>query len=183
MTMNALSSGMPAPSLGETATPLIPALGGRSLVYLAMALASVAAASWLGSAATTPQIPTWYAALNKPWFNPPTWVFPVAWTSLFALMAFGFWRILRQEAAGPDRGVAILFYLVQIAINISWSWAFFGARSPLAGLCVAVLLVLAVLLMLVSFRRIDPLAGWLQLPYLGWVSFALFLNFTIWRMN
>jgi translocator protein len=168
---------------GDTTAPLIPAASVKSLIYLVIALVVVAAASGLGSTATSAAIPTWYAQLNKPWFNPPNLAFPIAWTALFALMAFGFWRILRQEGAGPDRNIAIFFFLIQIVVNIAWSFAFFGARSPLAGIFVAVLLVLAVLLMLVSFRRIDPLAGWLQLPYLGWVSFALFLNFTIWRIN
>jgi translocator protein len=166
-----------------TASPLIPAASPRSGIFLLIALFVVAAASGLGSTATSPHIPTWYAALNKPWFNPPNWVFPVAWSTLFLLMAFGFWRVLRQVDGGQPRNTAILTFLVQILFNIGWSFAFFAARSPLAGLVVAVGLVLSVAAMVVAFRRIDPLAGNLQLPYLAWVSFALFLNFTIWRIN
>jgi translocator protein len=166
-----------------TATPLIPATSARSGIFLLIAVFIVASVSALGSAATSPVIPTWYAALNKPWFNPPNWIFPVAWTSLFALMAFSFWRILRQVDAGQPRNTAILTFLVQILFNIGWSFAFFAARSPLAGLIVAAGLVLSVAAMVIAFRRIDRLAGNLQLPYLAWVSFATVLNFAIWRIN
>jgi translocator protein len=166
-----------------TATPLIPATSTRSGIFLLIALFIVAAASGLGSTATSPHIPTWYAALNKPWFNPPNWAFPVAWTALFLLMAVGLWRILRQVDGGQARNHAILAFLVQILFNIGWSFTFFAARSPFAGMFVAAGLALAVLAMILAFRRIDPLAAALQLPYLAWVSFATVLNVAIWRIN
>lgn len=161
----------------------IPPLAPRSLAYLALALALVAAASWLGSGATMPSLAAWYDGLRKPWFNPPNWVFPVAWTSLFALMAFGFWRVLRREGAGERRTLAIAAFIAQLAVNVSWSFAFFASRSVGAGLIVSVLLVAAVAGMILAFRRVDTPAALAQLPYLAWVSFALFLNATIWRMN
>jgi translocator protein len=166
-----------------TATPLIPATSTRSGIFLLIALFIVAATSGLGSTATSPHIPTWYAALNKPWFNPPNWAFPVAWTALFLLMAVGLWRILRQVDGGQARNHAILAFLVQILFNIGWSFTFFAARSPFAGIFVAIGLTLSVLAMILAFRRIDPLAAALQLPYLGWVSFATVLNVAIWRIN
>ena len=125
----------------------------------------------------------WYENLRKPWFNPPNWVFPVAWTALFALMAYGFWRILRVEDAGEARTRAIIAFIVQLAVNVSWSFAFFAFQSVGAGLIVAVLLVASVAGMVVTFRKVDPTAAYAQLPYLAWVSFALLLNATIWRMN
>ncbi len=166
-----------------TATPLIPATSIRSGIFLLVALFIVAAASGLGSAATTPHIPTWYAALNKPWFNPPNWAFPLAWSVLFLLMAVGLWRILRQVNGGKARNHAIAAFLVQILFNVGWSFAFFAARNPFAGIFVAVGLTLSVLAMILAFRRIDPLAAALQLPYLAWVSFATVLNVAIWRLN
>ncbi len=167
----------------STATPLIPANSVKSSIFMLIALVVVTAASALGSTATSPAIPTWYAALNKPWFNPPNWAFPLAWTILFLLMAFGLWRILRQVDGGRPRNIAIVAFMVQILFNVAWSFAFFGAQNPLAGLVVAVGLVLSVAAMIVAFRRIDPLAGNVQLPYLAWVSFATVLNFALWRMN
>jgi translocator protein len=169
--------------MNTTATPLIPASSVRSGIFLLIALFTVAAASGLGSSATAPSIPTWYAALNKPSFNPPNWAFPLAWSILFLLMAVSFWRILRQVDGGQPRKTAILTFIIQILFNVTWSFAFFGAQSPLTGIFVAVGLVASVAAMIVTFRRIDPLAGNLQLPYLAWVSFALVLNFAIWRIN
>ena len=136
-----------------------------------------------GSVVTTPSIPVWYAALNKPFFNPPNWVFPVVWPLLFTLMIFGFWRILRHVGAGKARGHAILAFLVQLMFNAGWSLTFFGAQMPGAAVIVALGLVLAVASMILAFRKVDRFAALLQVPYLAWVSFALILNITIWRMN
>ena len=169
----------------QTSLPmtLIPALSARSLVFLGIAIFIVAMASVLGSTATTDAIPTWYVQIRKPWFTPPNLVFPIAWTLLFALMAFSFWRILRHVDAGDLRRQAILAFLVQILFNIGWSFTFFGARNPGAGVIVATGLVLAVATMVLTFRKLDTLAAWLQIPYLCWVSFALFLTIAIWRLN
>ncbi len=162
--------------------PPAPPLSPRSLLWLGIAIALVVVASWLGASATTPSLAGWYENLRKPWFNPPNWVFPVAWTALFALMAYGFWRVLRRH---PDshRRRAIIAFLIQLAVNVSWSFAFFAAQSVGLGLIVAVLLVAAVAAMIVTFLRVDTAAALSQLPYLGWVSFALLLNATIWRIN
>jgi tryptophan-rich sensory protein len=166
-----------------TLTPLIHPKSRQSLVFLVIALGVVVAASFVGSALTTPSIPTWYAGLNKPWFNPPNWVFPVAWTSLFLLMAFSFWRILRQVDGGRPRTIAIIAFILQLLVNMSWSLAFFAAQNIGAGLVVGILLVAAVAFMIISFRRIDSVAAGFQLPYLAWVTFALFLTATLWRIN
>jgi translocator protein len=166
-----------------TATPLIPITSLRSGIFMLLSLFVVTAASALGSSATAPVIPTWYAALNKPWFNPPNIAFPIAWTALFLLMAFGLWRILRQVDAGQPRRTALFIFFVQLIFNVAWSFAFFAAQSPFAGIFVAIGLTLSVAAMIWAFRRIDPLAAFLQLPYLGWVSFATVLNIAIWRLN
>jgi tryptophan-rich sensory protein len=170
-------------SQSATATPLIPAGSVKSAIFMLVALLMVAAASGLGSSATAPSIPVWYEGLNKPWFNPPNIAFPIAWSALFLLMAFSFWRILRQVDGGEPRKTAILVFIIQLLFNVAWSFAFFGAQSPLTGVFVAAGLVLAVAGMVLAFRKIDRLAGNLQLPYLAWVSFALVLNIAIWRLN
>lgn len=166
-----------------TATPMIPATSVKSGIFLLIALVTVTAASGLGSTATAPVIPTWYAALNKPWFNPPNIAFPIAWSALFLLMAWSFWRILRQVDGGQPRKTAILTFIIQILFNVCWSFAFFGAQNPGLGIFVAVGLTASVALMIVTFRRIDQLAAYMQLPYLGWVSFATVLNYAIWQLN
>jgi len=155
-----------------TARPLsLPHDGPR----LAGALILCFAASFLGSAATQPQIATWYAALIKPALTPPNWVFPVVWTALFLLMAISLWRVVRQGAS-PARNRALIAFALQLVCNVAWSFAFFAARSPAAGLVVAVGLVASVALWAYAAGRVERLAGVLQTPYLAWVSFALFLN-------
>ncbi|MFM9976000.1 MAG: TspO/MBR family protein [Beijerinckiaceae bacterium] len=161
----------------------IPVLSRQSLIFLAIALVITVPAALTGSAITAPAIPVWYAGLNKPAFNPPNGLFGIIWPILFSLMIFGFWRILRHVGAGKARAHAILAFVVQILFNAGWSIAFFGARNPGAGVIVALGLVLAVAFMVLTFRKVDAFAALIQLPYLCWVSFALFLNITIWRLN
>jgi translocator protein len=167
----------------NTTHPLIPAKSRRSLIFLAIAFFIVFTVSFAGSVVTRPAILGWYADLVKPSFNPPNWIFPVVWPILFTLMMIGFWRILRQVDAGKPRGHAIFAFLIQLVFNLGWSVAFFGAKSLFAGLVVAVGLILTVAAMVITFRKIDPLAAWLQLPYLAWVTFAMVLTAAIWRLN
>lgn len=162
---------------------MFPATSRRSLLQLGLAIGLVLLTSWLGGSITQTSVGDWYEALRRPFFNPPGWVFPVAWTALFALMAAAFWRVLRYPEGHPGRQEAILAFMVQITLNAGWSFAFFGARNPLAGLVVVVALFLAVLWTIIAFGRVDRLAGRLLWPYLGWVGFAGFLNATIVWMN
>jgi len=154
----------------------------QHFTMLAVFLALCAGAGWLGSVATTPNIPIWYASLVKPAFSPPNAVFPIVWGLLYAMMAVAAWVAWR---AGPslERNRAMLAFFVQLAVNVAWSWAFFGAHSPLAGLAVIALLLLAILATVLRFYRVSRLAALLMLPYLGWVGFASALNFAIFRLN
>lgn len=147
-----------------------------------LAVAPVLAASLLGRLASTPQIENWYAALEKPAFNPPNWAFPVAWTTIYVLMAYALFRIL-GHAPVPVRRVAILAFAAQILLNIAWPWAFFWAQSPLAGLVVIAPLWVAIAATLLAFWRLDRLAALCLAPYLAWVSFAVVLNAEVYRLN
>jgi translocator protein len=162
---------------------LLPPLSRTSLIYLGFALFLVIAAQLAGSTATFDAIPNWYRGLNKPSFNPPNWIFPIVWPILYLLMAIGLWRILRVESGGQPRKTAIVVFLAQLVLNVAWSFAFFAARSPSAGLVVIALLWFGILAMILAFRRVDPPSALLQLPYLGWVSFAALLNIAIWQLN
>lgn len=148
----------------------------------ALAVLPVVAASILGQIATMPNIPTWYAGLVKPSFNPPNWIFGPVWTLLYILMAYAFFRILRA----PDsvaRSRAIVLFLVQMAFNAAWSWAFFGLHSTLGGVVVIVPLLVLIALTIAAFARVDRSASYLLYPYIAWVSFASVLNIAIWRLN
>ena len=153
---------------------------GALVVLVAIALV----AGRIGSFATTPNIPTWYAGLEKPWFNPPNLVFPIVWTILFVLMGIAAWLAWRApERRAGDRARAMAAYLVQLVVNVGWSFAFFGAQSPLAGLVVVVLLFAAVAVTIVTFRRLSRVAALLLAPYLAWVGFATLLNAAILVLN
>ncbi len=151
--------------------------GGTAL----LAAAPVLAAFLLGNVATFPNL-AWYATLAKPSFNPPNWLFGPAWTVLYVLMAVAFYRVLVRPA-GPGWRPALLAFLLQIALNGGWSWAFFAAHSPVAGLITIAALLAAILATLVLFYRLDRLAGALLLPYLAWVCYAAALNGSIAALN
>lgn len=150
---------------------------------LVIAILPVVAASLAGSAVTVPQIPTWYAGLVKPPFNPPNWIFAPVWTALFALMALAVFRILRIPVGTPGRRRALLVYHLQLLLNIGWSFAFFGAHSPIAGLAVIVLLLALILATIAAFKPLDRLAANLLWPYVAWVAFAALLNASILWLN
>ena len=151
-------------------------------IHAVAAVLPVVLAGAIGSAATLPNIPTWYAGLTKPSFTPPNGVFGPAWTTLYALMAIAFYRILRR-AHCRDRSQAIAIFLLHMALNALWSVAFFGNRSPALGLADFALLWPIALVNVVLFRRLDKLAGALMAPNLLWVTFAAVLNIAVWRMN
>ena len=152
------------------------------LVHALAAVLPVVLAGAIGSAATLPAIPTWYAGLAKPWFTPPNGVFGPAWTTLYALMAIAFYRILRHR---PDRAraQAIAIFLLHMALNALWSVAFFGSRSPALGLADIALVWTVALVNVVLFWRLDRMAGALMAPNLLWVTFAAMLNIAVWRLN
>ncbi len=168
---------------GVATTPIREVSWRRRAICALVALTPVVAAAVLANIATTPNIGGWYATLLKPAFNPPNWIFGPVWTSLYALMAYAFYRILAMPDAAAGRMFAIVLFLLQISLNASWSWAFFYAHSPLAGLIVIALMWIVLVNTLVEFVNLDRIAGWALVPYLAWVSFAAILNFAIWQLN
>lgn len=155
----------------------------NTLAMAIVAFVVVFAAGAAGSAATIPNIPTWYATLHKPSFTPPNWLFGPAWTLLYILMAIAFWRILTlpKDTAGKIKSIA--WFIIQILLNALWSIAFFGMHSPLYGLVVIGLMLVAIFATVMSFLKIDRISGWLLIPYLAWVSFASALNAAVFLLN
>jgi tryptophan-rich sensory protein len=121
----------------------------------------------------------WYAALSKPAWNPPPWIFGPAWTLLYTLMAIAAWLVWKQD--GWRRPLRL--YFAQLLLNAAWTPIFFGAHQLGWALLEITALWIAILLTMLSFRRVSRPAGWLFAPYLAWVTFAAILNFTLWRMN
>ena len=121
----------------------------------------------------------WYATLAKPEWNPPSWIFGPVWTALYLMMAIAAWLVWKRD--GWRR--PMWFYSGQLLLNAAWTPVFFAAHQIGLALIVITALWLAILCTLLAFLRISKPAGWLMVPYLAWVSFAAFLNYTLWRMN
>lgn len=122
----------------------------------------------------------WYAALRKPSWNPPNWLFGPVWTFLYVAMAVAAWRAWRSPSL--PRG-SMLVFAVQLVLNALWSWIFFGLHLPglaFAEICVLLLGVAATTRL---FARADRIAAILFLPYLAWIAYAAALNFALWRLN
>ena len=139
-------------------------------------------AGFLGFLFTTPSIPTWYETLKKPFFTPPNWIFSPVWISLYVLMGISLFMVWRRNDHQEFK-TALIFFFIQLILNILWSISFFGLRSPFLGLIDIVLLWIAILLTIQNFFKVSKAAGWLLFPYLLWISFAVELNFSLWILN
>src|SRR4030043_220464 len=126
-----------------------------NVVKLLLALAASLSAGFIGSVFTTPNIPTWYASLQKPVFTPPNWLFAPAWTTLYILMGIAAFIIWRKGLGNKSVRTALTLFMVQLILNAFWSLAFFGLKSPLLGLAVIILLWIAILFTILTFFRIS----------------------------
>ncbi|MYM26099.1 tryptophan-rich sensory protein [Duganella sp. FT135W] len=130
-------------------------------------------------AAGSASAPVFYAQLSQPSWAPPAWLFGPAWTLLYLLMAVAAWRIARTEHATP----ALQLYVGQLILNAMWSWLFFAWHQGAWAFACIIVLWLMIVATIVQFKRRDRVAAALLLPYIGWVSFATALCFSIWQRN
>jgi tryptophan-rich sensory protein len=140
-------------------------------------------AGGLGAFFTTPAIPTWYASLNKPVFNPPNWVFFPVWTTLYTLMGIAAFLVWRKGLHERRVRIALIVFAVQLILNLAWTIIFFGLYSLFGAVIAIVLLWIAIVVNIVVFWRISKAAGALLIPYILWVSFAALLNVSVWMLN
>lgn len=153
-----------------------------SVLALLACLAAPLLAGAVGGLATGTSVSSWYPALAKPHWNPPSWVFGPVWTALYILMGVAAWRIWLRRSQ-PFARQALVVFALQLILNALWSVLFFGLRSPGLAMAELVLLWLAIASALGAFWRLERLAGALLIPYLTWVTFAGFLNHAIWTLN
>ena len=135
----------------------------------------------LGSLATTPNIPTWYSALEKPPLNPPREVFGPVWTTLYIMMGVALY--LYWQSPRPEKREGFIAFGVQLALNTLWSIVFFGMQSPWGGVVVIVALIVAIIVNIVKFNILNGVSAWLLVPYLMWVLFATYLTVSIALLN
>ena len=153
----------------------------KSIPKLIISIIAPLGAGFIGSFFTTPSIGSWYSKLNKPSFNPPNWVFGPVWTILYIMMGISFYLV--WTSGKKNIKTAIIIFAVQLALNLLWSILFFGMHNPMLAFIEIALLWISILATIILFYRISPLAAYLLIPYLLWVSFASALNFALWRMN
>ncbi len=193
-TLSSGPSNPPAPSRGRrrgsaqkpTEGPTTVPKGGirdmgltESTLGLVAALVPTFTAARIGSSFPVDE---WYAELAKPAWNPPNWVFGPVWGVLYLLMAIAAWLVWRWSGfAGA--AIPLGAYVLQLGLNAAWSWFFFGRHELGLAFIEIVLLWGAILGTIIGFWRLNPISGILLVPYLLWVTFAAFLNFTIWRLN
>ncbi len=139
----------------------------------------------LGAIFTAPNIPTWYALLNKPFFSPPNWVFFPVWTLLFLMMGVALYLVLQNKDKKLIQAgwVAKVSFVVQFAFNILWSYLFFGLKNPFLGFIGILFLWASIVFTIVAFYKVDKRAAYLLVPYILWVSFATLLNYFVMILN
>ncbi|MBC7439715.1 MAG: tryptophan-rich sensory protein [Flavobacterium sp.] len=152
----------------------------KILIFVVICLAI----GYLSSIVTKSSVETWYPTLKKPSFNPPNWAFPVAWTTLYIFMGIAAGLVWDKiEIKKEEVQKALLFFFIQLALNALWSILFFGLKNPILALVEIVLLWLIIYETFMKFNKIDKIAGYLFIPYLFWVTFAIILNANIWWLN
>lgn len=125
---------------------------------------------------------TYSQTILQPPLSPPGWLFPLVWTLLYALMGFGAARIY-QSPPSNMRSLGLNLFIVQLVVNFFWSPIFFNLQAFGLAFFWLLLLWALVLWMILTFRKVDPLAAKLQIPYLLWLTFAAYLNFGVWYLN
>jgi benzodiazapine receptor len=139
-------------------------------------------AGFVAALFTTPAIPGWYASLEKPTFNPPSWIFSPVWIFLHLLMGMTLY-IIWENLPKTEAKVAMVFFTVQLVLNILWSIIFFGLKSPMLAFIEIIILWIVILLTVIRSARVSKTTIYLLLPYILWVTFAAILNFFLWRLN
>lgn len=150
---------------------------------LFLAIGASLSAGAIGSVFTARAVPTWYAGLVQPALNPPAWVFGPVWTVLYILMGIAAFWIWRNGWNRKNVRVALGVFGVQLLLNVAWSMIFFGLQRPGWALVSIVILWLAIVWTMVLFYKISRPAAYLLAPYLLWVTFASYLDYSIWMLN
>jgi benzodiazapine receptor len=139
------------------------------------------AAGAVGTIATIPNIPTWYARLNKPFFQPPNWLFGPAWGILYTLMAIALYSLIKSSH--PKRNLAIGVFIFQLILNSAWSFLFFEFHLVALALAEIIIMLISLIYFCIVVAPFSKTAMYCFLPYIAWVSFATLLNASILYLN
>lgn len=137
----------------------------------------------IGSFFTVKSVNTWYLTLEKPFFNPPGWVFGPVWTLLYTFMGVALYLVYQKMGTNISVRSALIVFFIHLFLNTLWSIIFFGMQNPALAFLEIIILWGSIIAVMILFYKIDQRTIYLLLPYFLWVSFAAILNFSLWRMN
>jgi translocator protein len=147
-------------------------------------IATTMGLGYIAGTITQTSVTTWYPTLEKPFFTPPNGLFPIAWSFLYFIMGVAAGLVWdRMDAEETNTKKALRFFAIQFALNMLWSYLFFGLRNPLLALFEIIVLWLMIYETYLAFAKISRVAGYLFIPYLLWVTYAMALNGAIWWLN
>lgn len=153
----------------------------KSPVKLIISIIICQLAGIIGSFFTVSSIPEWYSTLQKPFFNPPNWLFGPVWTLLYFMMGISLYLIWVNKDQLEKK--VIIIFGTQLFLNTIWPIIFFGLKTPFWALIEIIFLWIAILLTIIESYQISKKAAYLLVPYLLWVSFAAILNLFLWQLN
>ena len=137
-------------------------------------------ASVIGGLVTISFKEPWYSLINKPLFNPPSWIFAPVWTTLYLMMTVAIWFFWHSKNRDMN---TIYIYFIHIIFNTTWSIIFFGLHKIFFALFVLLLLICLIIILILRFKRVNMLSFYLMIPYLLWCCYALVLNFNLFLLN
>ncbi len=155
----------------------------KSIYYILISVAICLLVGFLSGFATQSSVNDWYLTLNKPFFNPPNWVFAPVWSALYVLMGIAAGMVWAKGYYHIWVKTALYHFVFQLLLNALWSIVFFGLKSPLGALFIIIALNILLLFTFKWFRVVKAAAAYLLLPYMAWVAFASLLNAAIWFLN
>lgn len=155
----------------------------NKIIQIVIAIFVSQSAGLIGSIFTAQSVKGWYTTLQKPFFNPPGWIFGPVWIMLYTLMGISSYLIWQVRGVNRLANPALIIFGIHLLLNTLWSILFFGLKTPGLALLEIVILWLFIVLIIFLFYKINKTAAYLLIPYLFWVSFASILNFFIWRLN
>lgn len=155
----------------------------KSIYYILISVAICLLVGFLSGFATQSSVNDWYLTLNKPFFNPPNWVFAPVWSALYILMGIAAGMVWAKGYYHIWVKTALYHFVFQLLLNALWSIVFFGLKSPLGALFIIIALNILLLFTFKWFKVVKAAAAYLLLPYMAWVAFASLLNAAIWFLN
>lgn len=154
----------------------------KNIIKLCVALILPLAVGSIAGIFTAQAIPEWYASLNRPSFNPPSGIFGPVWTTLYVLMGISLFLIWKQDPSAKRNSAMVIFF-IQLLLNFCWTFLFFYFKEIGLALIEIIILWITILLMIISFYKVKPVAAYINIPYILWVSFATVLNAAYYLLN